>query len=97
MVAPVGIAQFLEDELQHLKVVVLLVAHDINHVVELVILEPAVGRAEVLRHIDRGAVAAQEQFLVQPVGRKVDPDRIVVAAVEHTLAEPSSTRLLPSR
>ena len=61
MVAPVGIAQFLEDELQHLKMVVLLVAHDINHVVEPVLLEAAVSRAEVLRHVDRGAVAAQER------------------------------------
>ena len=98
MVAPVGIPQFLEHQLEHLEVVVLFVAHDIDHVVELVILEAAVGRAQILRHVDRSPVAAQQQFLVQPVGREVDPDRIVGTAVENTLAEPlPSTRLLPSR
>ena len=88
MIAPVGVAQFLEHQFQHLEVVVLLVAHDVDHVVELIVLEAAESRAEVLRHVDRRAVAAQQQFLVQSVGREVDPHRIVGTAVEDTLFKP---------
>ena len=88
MVAPIGIAQLFEHELEHLEVVVLLVADDVDHVVELVVLETAERGAEVLRHIYGGAVAAQQQFLVEPVGREVDPHRIVVATVEDAFLEP---------
>jgi len=52
VVAPVGIAQLFQHQFQHLEMVVLLVAHDIDHVVELVILEAAEGRAQILRHVD---------------------------------------------
>ena len=87
VVAPL-IAELLEHELQDLEVVVLLVANDINHVVEPILLEAAECRTQVLSHIYRCAVATQQQLLVEAVGRKVNPHRVILLAEEYTLAQP---------
>lgn len=58
--APFVVSQLLEDQLEHLEMVVLFVAHYVDHFVQPVLLEPAERRAEILRHIDRCAVAAQQ-------------------------------------
>ena len=57
-------AQSVEQNRQHLEVIVLLIAHHINHFVDGIVLKAHLGRADILRHIDRSAVAAQQQFLV---------------------------------
>ena len=60
VVAPFVVSQLLEDQLEHLEMVVLFVAHYVDHFVQPVLLEAAERRAEILRHIDRCAVAAQQ-------------------------------------
>ena len=87
MVAPV-VSEFLEHEFQHLEVVVLLVAHHIDHIVEVVLFKTTIGRSQILRHVDRRAVAAQQQFLIQSVGREVDPDRPVLLAEKDPHVQP---------
>ena len=88
MVAPVGIAQLLEHQLQYLKMVILFVTHDVDHRVEALLLETGESGAEVLGHVDRRAVAPQQQFLVEAVFGQVDPDRVVLLAEEDALSEP---------
>ena len=80
-------AELAEDELEHLEVVVLLVAHHIYHLVEAIFFVTAAGGAQILGHIHRGAVAAQQELLVQSVGGEVAPHRAVVAAVEDALGK----------
>ncbi len=82
-----GETQLTEDELQHLEMIVLLVAHHVDHLVETVFVVTLLGGTQVLRHIDRRAVAAQQQLLVEAVACQVAPDRTVVAAVEHALGQ----------
>ena len=86
MVGP-RVAQLAEDQLEYLKVVVLLVAHDVDHLVEFLLAEAGQRGAQVLRHVDRRAVASQQQFLVEPVGSQIAPHRSVVATVEHAFGE----------
>ena len=57
--------------------VVLLVAHHIYVTVEFVLCETLLCGAEVLGHIHRGAVAAEQQFAVEPVGGEVAPHATV--------------------
>ena len=76
-----------EYELQHLEVVVLLVADHVDMGVEAVFLEPLLGRAEVLGDIDRGAVGTQQQLAVEAVGGEVAPHGAVGVALEHAHVE----------
>ena len=94
VVAPCLVAELFQYEFEDLEVVILLVAHHVDEFVEAVVLETAVGRAEVLRHVDRGAVAAQQQLFVQPVGGEVYPHRVVGTAVEDPFAESLFHQLL---
>ena len=87
VVAPLGIAELLQHELQHLEVVVLLVTHHIYHIVELILLEAAQGSTQVLCHIDRGAVATQQQLLVQSVSLEVNPYRAILLTEEYALVQ----------
>ncbi len=77
----------VEQHRQHLEVVVLLVAHHVYHAVDVVVVETLFGGADVLRHVYRGAVGAEQQLLVEAVGAQVGPYRAVLAAVEHAFFE----------
>ena len=81
-------SEAVEQQRKHLKMVVLLVAHDVNHLVDGIVLETHLRRADVLRHIDAGAVAAQQEFLVETLVGKIGPDRTVVFAEEKAFFEP---------
>ena len=80
-------AETVEQQREHLEMVVLFVAHHINHLVNGIVVEAHLSRADVLRHIDAGAIAAQQQFLVQPRIGEVGPHRAIVLAEEETLVE----------
>ena len=80
-------AQFVQQKTQNLKVIILLVAHDVDHLINVVVVEALRRRADVLRHIDARSISAQEEFLIQAVGRKVDPYRTVVLAEEESLRQ----------
>ena len=75
-------SEAVEQQRKHLKMVVLLVAHNIDHFVDGIVLETHLRRSDVLRHIDRRTVAAQQQFLVETLIREIGPDRTVVFAEE---------------
>ncbi len=80
-------AQLVQQYAQHLEVVVLLVAHHVYHLVDGIVLEAEFGGAYVLRHVDRRAVGAEQQFLVQPVCAEVRPHAAVLALVEDALLQ----------
>ena len=60
-------AQTVEQQREHLEVIVLLVAHDIYHLVDRIVSEAHLCGADVLRHIHARAVAAQQKLLVEAV------------------------------
>ena len=68
--------------------VVLLVAHHVYHLVNGVVLEAHLGRADVLGHVDAGAVRAQQQLLVKPFGGQIRPHAVVGMAFEETFLQP---------
>ena len=80
-------AEFAKNELEHLEVVVLFVADHVDNLIEVVFVVALFGRAQILCHIDRGAVAAQQQLLIEAVGRQVAPDGAVGAPIEHTFRQ----------
>ena len=64
------------------------VANDVDHLVDGVVFISKFCGSYVLGHVDAGAVAAQEQFLVEAFGAEVGPYRAVGAAVEYAFVEP---------
>ena len=80
-------AQTIQQDREHLEVVVLLVTNDINHLVNGIVLETHLGRTDVLRHIDRSAIATQQQLLIKSLVGQVSPYTIVLMALEETLGE----------
>ena len=67
--------------------VVLLIAHDIYHLVDGIILKSHLGSTDILCHIHRGAVGAQKQFLVETFICEICPYTVVVMALKETFGE----------
>ena len=86
LLAPLETETVKQDR-EHLEVVVLFVAHDINHLVDGVVLETHLGSANVLGHIYRRAVRTQQQLLVEPLVGEVGPHRVVIMTLKDTLGE----------
>ena len=80
-------SEAVEKDGEHLEMVVLLVAHHIYHLVDREVLETHLGSADVLCHIHRCAVGAQQQFLVESLAGKVSPHRVVLVSLEESLGE----------
>ena len=75
--------------------IILLVPYDVNHLIDRIIVETKFGRADVLRHIHRCAVGAQQDFLVQPFRPQVCPYRPVVAAIKQSFLQSFQHFLAP--
>ena len=79
-----GESKFLEDQEQHLEVVLLLVAHGVHLAVEVgEVGKSEDGCADVLGHVNCGAVAPEKEFFVQAVVGEVHPDGAVLFLKEH--------------
>ena len=66
-------SEFVEENGEDLEVVVLLIAHNVYHLVDGVVAEAELGCADVLCHVDRCAIAAQEEFFVESLSVEVGP------------------------
>ena len=80
-------AQFIQQDGEHLEVVVLLIAHHIDHLVDGVVVETQLRRTNILGHIDRGTILTEQQLLVQTIFRQVSPYRTILPTVEDTLLQ----------
>ena len=80
-------SQLVEQDGQHLEVVVLLVAYHVDHLVDRVVLETEFGGADVLSHIHGGAVGTEQELLVETFCLKVGPNRSVISAVEQAFLQ----------
>ena len=67
--------------------VVLLVAHHVDHLVDGEVIEAHFGCTDVLGHVDACAVGAEQQLLVQAVLGEVGPHAAVVLAEEEALGQ----------
>ncbi len=74
--------------------IVLLVAYDIDHLVNGIVAVTQFGGADVLGHVDRSAVTAEKQFVVESFTGKVGPYRAVFLAVHFTCFEAFENFLL---
>ena len=61
-------SETVEQERQNLEVIVLFVADDVDHLVDGVVLIAQLGGADILGHVDRGAVGAEQQLVVETFG-----------------------------
>ena len=73
-------AELVEQDREHLEVVVLLVAYDVNHFVNGEVAETELGGADVLRHVNGSAVGTEQELLVKSLGGEVGPDGTVFLA-----------------
>ena len=80
-------AQTVEQDGQHLEVIVLLVAHHVDHLVDGIVGETLFGRTDVLRHVDRRTVSTEQQLVVEAFAREVGPHGTVFLAVEKTFLQ----------
>ena len=67
--------------------VVLLVAHHVNHLVNWVVLVTKLGSTDVLCHIHRSAIATEQKFLVEPIAGEVCPNGAILTTIEESLFE----------
>ena len=67
--------------------VVLLVAHYVDHLVDGEVVEAHLGCADVLGHVDAGAVGTEQELLVEALAGEVGPNRVVVLAEEEALGK----------
>ena len=79
--------QHVEQDGEYLEVVILLVTHHIDHGVDGIIIETELGGADILRHVDRRAIGAQQQFLIQTIRCKIGPYRTIFFLEEQPLIE----------
>ena len=77
----------VEEERQNLEVVVLLVAHHVDHLVDRIVLVTKLGCSDVLGHIHRGAVLAEQELLVETLFGEVCPYRAIVLAEEEAFLQ----------
>ncbi len=76
--------ELLQDDEQHLEVVVLFVAHHIDELLQCREFFEAPDRCtNVLCHVEAGAIATQQNLLVQALFGVVDPNASVLLAVEN--------------
>ena len=80
-------SEAVEQDAEHLEVIVLLVAHHVDHLVDGIVFVAHLGGADVLCHIDGGAVAAEQQLLVEAFVGEVGPYGVVVVALEESFLE----------
>ena len=75
-------AETVEEEREDLEVIVLLIAYHVDHLVDGIVAEAEFGSTDVLGHVDRSAVCAEEEFFVQTFLGEVSPHRTIFAAIE---------------
>ena len=80
-------AETVEEERENLEVIVLFIAHHIDHLVDGIVAETELSSTDVLGHIDRSAVGAEEEFFVQTFFGEISPHRTIFAAIEQTFGE----------
>ena len=80
-------AKAIQENREHLEVILLLITHHIDHFVYRIVLKTQFGGTDILGHIDGRAIGAEQQFLIQTVLGKIRPNRPVFAAVESTGSE----------
>ena len=90
-------SQLLEDQFQHLEVVVLLVADHIDVRVKVIFSETPFGRSQILGDVNRRSVRTDEQFPVKSVGREVAPDGTVRILHEHAHIQSLLNQLLTKK
>ena len=77
----------VEQDREHLEVVVLLVTYYVNHLVDREVLEAEIGSTDVLSHINRSSVRTEQEFLVETLVGEVSPNRVIILAEEETLLQ----------
>ena len=80
-------AQLVEQDAEHLEVIVLLVAHNIDHLVDGIVLETQFGGTYILRHIDTCAVGTEKELLVETFLGEVCPHTSVFSTIEEAFLE----------
>ena len=66
--------ELVEEDGENLEVVVLLIADNVYHLVDREVLETQLGGSDILCHVYRCAVRAQQELLVEALGGEVGPD-----------------------
>ena len=67
--------------------IVLLVTHHVNHLVDGVILKAKVGRSYVLGHVNACSIGSEQQFLVESFVAKVGPNTAIGFAEEQPFGQ----------
>ena len=80
-------SELVEQKRKHLEVVVLLIAHHVDHLVDGIVLIAELCRTDVLSHIHRSAIAAEQKLMVESVTGEVCPHRAIIATIHNALFE----------
>ena len=80
-------AQTVEQDGQHLEVVVLFVTHYIDHFVDGIVRETLFGSTDILSHVDRRTVGTEQQLVVEAFACQVGPYGTVFLAVEKSFLQ----------
>ena len=67
--------------------VVLLITYDVYHLINGIVLEAHLSSTDVLRHVNAGAIATEQQLLVETFVGEVSPNGIILMTLKETLSE----------
>ena len=79
--------QLVEQDAEDLEVIVLFVAHNINHLVDGIVLETQFGSSYVLRHIDTRTVGTEQELFVETFAGEVCPHTSIRTTIEEAFCE----------
>ena len=88
-------SETVEEERENLEVIVLLISHHIYHLVDGKVAETELSSTDVLGHVDRSAVGAEEEFFIQTFFGEIRPYRTIFTAIEQTFSKTFFYLFLP--
>src|SRR5688572_7084277 len=90
------ITELAQDQKQYFKVIFLFVTYCINLTPYLwKVPEAKYSRANILRHVNRSTIRAKEDFLIQSIGREVNPHRTIFLLKEDSFLHAFQHFFLP--
>ena len=89
-----GEAEPIQQDREDLEVVLLLIAHHVDHMVNRIVAEAHLRRTDILSHVDRGAIGAEQDLAIQTILSQISPYGSVLVPHKESLVKSAKHLLL---
>ena len=77
-------AEAVQQNGQHLEMVILFIAYHINHLVDRIILKTQFGCSDILGHIDGCTILTKQKFFIKSLIGQIGPNRPIIMTNKET-------------